>query len=393
MDTGVIRYLTAGESHGQALVGIVEGLPAGVPLSETYINDHLARRQMGYGRGGRMRIEKDAVRIISGVRHGRTIGSPIALLIENKDHERWLASMSIAPVRGWSERVEVPRPGHADYAGALKYGFDDIRNVIERASARETAMRVACSCVAKRFLEECGVTIGSHVVSIGKVSEESSPRKLTTLRRTVGRYRDGSSLSRSADISAVRMLTTAGTRAATAEIRLMKKRGDTLGGIFEVRVYGLPVGLGSYVHFDRKLDGLLAQALMSVHAIKGVEIGHGFRASAQPGSVVHDAFGVRSGGVRRRTNNAGGLEGGMTNGEVLVLRAAMKPISTLARPLPSVNIRTQRPDPGRYERSDVCAVPAASVIGECVVAPVLAQSLLEKYGGDSLRELKKRLPR
>lgn len=389
----MIRFLTAGESHGRALIGIVEGIPAGVPITTEYVNGQLRRRQMGYGRGGRMRIEQDTVRILSGVRHGRTIGSPIALMIENKDHARWLSSMSVDPIRGRRQKVEVPRPGHADFAGAVKYGFDDIRNVIERASARETAMRVACSCIARRFLEECGVTVGSFVISIGRVSEEAPARRKDAFRRAVRRIKDGQLLSERADGSSVRMLTPSGTRSAVAEIRRMMKRGDTLGGIFEVRCFGLPVGLGSYVHYDRKLDGQLAQAMMSIHAIKGVEIGEGFHASTQPGSLVHDPFSVRGGGISRRTNNAGGLEGGVTNGEVLVVRAAMKPISTLAKPLSSMNIRTKKAHPGRYERSDVCAVPAASVIGESVVAPVLAQALLEKFGGDSLREVLKRLPR
>ena len=313
------------------------------------------------------------------------------MVIENLDHVRWMDIMSVQPSSSKEGRVVVPRPGHADYAGSVKYGFDDIRNVIERASARETAMRVACCTLARLLLEECGVSIGSHVVGIGPVSVDGSPARRNALELVLRRLRDGAPLTKRADGSSVRMLDARSTAAAIAAIKGAGKRGDTLGGVFEVRVFGLPIGLGSYVHYDRKLDGLLAQALMSVHAIKGVEVGRGFENASLPGSKVHDAFVVKKRIPQRRTNNAGGLEGGVTNGEVVVLRAAMKPISTLARPLSSVNIRTRQASPGRYERSDVCAVPAASVIGEAVVAPVLANALLEKFGGDSLQELRKRI--
>ncbi len=383
----MIRYLTAGESHGQALVGIIEGIPAGLPISTEYIDHQLRRRQQGYGRGGRMKIESDTVTILSGIRHGKTLGSPIALLVKNKDSQNWSEKMAIEGTGVGIEKISIPRPGHVDYAGTIKYGFDDIRNTIERGSARETAMRVACCTFARKLLEEVGIFVGSHVLSIGSVSV-SDRRQIDRLiaRRTkasCGAYK----ITEEADKSEVRILDAATERKAIAMIKRAKKQGDTLGGIFEVIVTGAPVGLGSYVQFDRKLDGLLAQALMSIHAVKGVEIGAGFANAEQNGSEVHDAFQVRDGKIRRTTNRAGGLEGGVTNGEMIVLHAAMKPIATLAHPLKSIDLKSGKLVDARYERSDVCALPACSVIGEAAIAPVLANAFLEKFGGDSLQEI------
>ncbi len=384
----MIRYFTAGESHGQALVGIVEGIPAGLSISSEYINHQLWRRQQGYGRGGRMRIETDKVEILSGVRFGKTLGTPIALVVRNKDWQHWTERMSVEGSGKGIEKITLPRPGHADFVGSVKYGFDDIRNVIDRASARETAMRVACCAIAKKFLEEFGIHIGSHVLSIGSVELQ----KRVTVDKLIKKYSDEiSKLSVDADKSEVRILNTTTEMKAIAAIKACKKKGDTLGGIFEVLVSGVPIGLGSYVHYDRKLDGQLAQAMMSIHAIKGVEIGDGFENARRFGSDVHDEMLSKSGKIIRPTNRAGGLEGGVTNGELLVIRGAMKPISTLANPLQTVDIKSKETQKSRYERSDVCAVPAASIIGEAVVAPVVADALLEKFGGDSIKEIQKRI--
>ncbi|MEW6062130.1 MAG: chorismate synthase [Bacteroidota bacterium] len=386
----MIRYYTAGESHGQALVGIVEGVPAGLSISSEYINHQLWRRQQGYGRGGRMRIETDKVEILSGVRFGKTLGSPIALLVRNNDWQNWTEKMSVEGTGKGIGKITLPRPGHADYVGVVKYGFDDIRNVIDRASARETAMRVACCTIAKRLLEEFGISIGSHVLSIG--SAETKNR--TAIDKLIKKYSNEiSTIAALADHSEVRILDPTVEAKAIAEIKSCKKKGDTLGGIFEVLVSGLPIGLGSYVHYDRKLDGQLAQAVMSIHAVKGVEIGDGFDNARKFGSQVHDEIIAKNGTIIRPTNRAGGLEGGVTNGELLVIRGAMKPISTLANPLRTVDLKTKKTTQSRYERSDVCAVPACSVIGEAVVAPVLANALLEKFGGDSVQEIKKRYKR
>ncbi|MEX2115700.1 MAG: chorismate synthase, partial [Bacteroidota bacterium] len=362
----MIRYLTAGESHGQALVGIVEGLPAGVSVSAEYINHQLWRRQQGYGRGGRMRIESDQVEILSGIRFGKTLGSPVAFVIRNKDWVNWTEKMAVDGNGTGVDPITIPRPGHADYVGAVKHGFSDIRNAIERASARETAMRVACCTIVRKFLEEVGIFTGSHVVQIGKAQFLSRSRVDAMLRKftkaSCGTYK----VAEEADKSQVRILDRPTEAKAIAEIRKAKKKGDTLGGIFEVLVSGLPVGLGSYVQWDRKLDGQLAQAIMSIHAVKGVELGEGFANAAKFGSEVHDAFTVRKGRIGRVSNRAGGLEGGVTNGEILTIRGAMKPISTLAHPLKSVDLKTMRVVDARYERSDVCAVPACSVIAEAV---------------------------
>lgn len=383
----MIRYFTAGESHGQALVGIVEGIPAGLSISSEYINHQLWRRQQGYGRGGRMKIESDTVEILSGVRFGKTLGSPISLVIRNKDWQNWTERMAIEADGKKIEKISIPRPGHVDYIGSIKYGFDDIRNVIERASARETAMRVACCTIIRKFLEENGIFIGSHVLSIGS----AVIKERTGIDRMIKRFTKAAcgayKITEEADKSQVRILDKSTEAKAIAGIKKAKKLGDTLGGVFEVLVTGVPIGLGSYVQYDRKLDGQLAQAVMSIHAVKGVEIGEGFANTQKFGSQVHDAFGLKDGEIIRQSNGAGGLEGGVTNGEMILLHGAMKPISTLANPLKSIDIKTKKVVDARYERSDVCAVPACSVIAEAVVAPVLANAFLEKFGGDSMKEI------
>lgn len=386
----MLRVLTAGESHGQALVGIIEGVPAGLEISAEYINHQLWRRQQGYGRGGRMRIESDKVEILSGIRLGLTLGSPIALIIRNRDWENWKEKMGVEGDSKRIEKVTIPRPGHADLVGWEKYGFDDIRNVIERASARETAMRVALSTVARKLLETFGIFIGSHILSIGsagyKDRSKLDPFLARLMKASCGAYK----LTEEADKSEVRILDDSVATKAIQLIRQAKKRGDTLGGVFEVIVTGVPVGLGSYVQFDRKLDGLLSQAIASIHAVKGVEIGDGFANAAKFGSEVHDEIYIKGGAAYRKTNRAGGLEGGVTNGQPIVIRGAMKPLSTLMKPLRSVDLKTGKQVEARRERSDFCVVPACSVIGEAVVAPVLASAFLEKYGGDSISELRKR---
>jgi len=386
----LIRYLTAGESHGKALVGIVEGVPAGVPINAEYIDHQLWRRQQGYGRGGRMRIESDHVEILSGIRFGKTMGTPIALMIRNADWANWSDRMAVGGDGTSVEKVTIPRPGHVDYAGSVKYGLADIRNVIERGSARETAMRVACCTIVRKFLEEMGIFIGSHVLSIGSVAVENRSAIDKFLARVMKASCGAYKITEQADRSEVRILDAAVSARAMNLIKGTKKKGDTLGGVAEILVSGAPVGLGSHVQHDRKLDGQLAQALMSIQAVKGVEIGAGFAHARAYGSEVHDEFVLRQGIIGRSTNRAGGLEGGVTNGETIVLHAAMKPISTLSRPLNSVDLKTQRRVKARYERSDVCAVPAFSVVAEAVIAPVLANAFLEKFGGDSLDEARKR---
>jgi len=386
----MIRYLSAGESHGKALVGILEGMPAGIEISAAYINHQLWRRQQGYGRGNRMKIETDKVEILSGIRFGKTLGSPIALMIQNKDWQNWTKIMSVDNDGVGIEKITIPRPGHADYSGAVKYGFDDLRNVIDRASARETAIRVALCTIIRKFLEDNGIFIGSHVLSIGSAVMKNRTKidqKISKLISTepCAAYK----VAEEADKSVVRMLDKSTETKAITEIKKVKKVGDTLGGVFEVIAAGIPIGLGSYVQFDRKLDGQLAQALMSIQAIKGVEIGDGFANAQKFGSQVHDEFALKNDKIMRITNRAGGLEGSVTNGQIIVLRAAMKPIATLAKPLKAIDLATNKLVESRYERSDVCAVPAASVIGEAVITPVLANAFLEKFGGDSMGEIKK----
>jgi chorismate synthase len=379
----MFRFTTAGESHGQALVAIVEGVPAGLRITAEGIDSELRRRQGGYGRGGRMRIESDRVEILSGVRHGETLGSPIAMQIRNRDWENWTIAMSPSALddehdEATLRRVFFPRPGHADLVGVLKYDRQDARDILERASARETAARVACGAVAKRLLEEIGVEIGSHVVMLGGIDAQIQEVPERDLNSRV-------------DVSPVRCLDAEAEGRMIEAIDEAKRTGDTLGGVFEVIARGVPIGLGSHVSWDRKLDGRLAGAVMSIQAIKGVEIGMGFEAGARPGSRVHDEIVSDGSGYGRSGNAAGGLEGGITTGLPVVVRAAMKPISTLMRPLRTIDLRTGEPGDAVRERSDVCALPAAGVVGEAMVAIVLAQAVLEKFGGDSLKELKRNL--
>jgi chorismate synthase len=383
-----IRFHTAGESHGRGLTALIEGIPAGLSLSMSRdVDPELKRRQGGYGRGRRMLIESDRADLLSGVRLGETLGSPISMVIWNRDWENWTVAMSHDPpepdVNPKALRPHyLPRPGHADLAGGLKYDRRDVRDILERASARETAARVACGAVAKRLLGECGVSVASHVVSIGPVEAPDCPLP--------------DDLNAEADQSPVRCLDADAAARMMTEIDEAKERGDTLGGVFEVVARGLPVGLGSHVSWDTKLDGRLAGAVMSIQAIKGVEIGMGFEGARTAGSGVHDPIvrdeaKPRAGGLGRASNRAGGLEGGVTTGEPLVVRAAMKPISTLRKRLPSVDLRDGSPGDAAVERSDVCAVPAAGVVGEAMVALVLADAFLDKFGGDSVGEVRRNL--
>jgi chorismate synthase len=385
----MLRFTTAGESHGQALVSVLEGMPAGLPLLAAHIDADLARRQQGYGRGRRMQIERDTAEILSGVRAGETIGSPIAMLIRNRDWANWQAIMDPAPREGEEEgalrrrAVTRVRPGHADLTGILKYDREDARDILERASARETTARVAAAAIARRLLAELGVSIGSHLVHLGGVDAvrpDPMPEHINEV----------------SDASPLRTLDPNAEAQMIERIDAAKRAGNTLGGICEVVVEGLPVGLGSHVSWDRKLDGRIGAAILSIPAVKGVEIGMGFQAARVHGSEVHDEISLapgrtRAGNVRRASNNAGGLEGGITTGEPLVVRVAMKPISTLMRPLGTVDVATGEAAAATAERSDVTAVPAMGVIAEAMLAFVLADAMLEKFGGDSLPELKRNL--
>ena len=372
----MIRFLTAGESHGQGLAIIVEGIPAALDLTEDDINRHLARRQRGYGRGGRMLIEQDRVHIVSGVRHGKTLGSPIGMTIENKDWVNWQEKMSVSPIESEVDRVTRLRPGHADLPGAMKYGFEDVRNVLERASARETAARVAAGSVAMRLLDEFGMNLYSHVLSIG--GEWANVEWPIDWRQV-----EESEVRCSDEVAAKKMM---------AIIDEAKEAGDTVGGVVEVVATGVPIGLGSHVHWDRKIDGRIAQALMSIPAVKAASIGEGWESANLRGSLVHDVIDPVSDPDRpwtRRTNRSGGTEGGMTDGMPLLARFAVKPISTLVNPLPSVDLDTGELVQAHYERSDVCQVPPAGVIGESMVALTLADAFMEKMGGDSIPETKR----
>ncbi len=373
---GRLRWMTAGESHGPKLVAMVEGVPAGLPLLAEDVDHDLARRQRGYGRGGRMKIETDRVEFSAGVRNGETLGSPIALTIVNKDHQSWLDRMGAAPLPTTPEALTRPRPGHADLAGGLKYDRKDLRDILERASARETAARTAVGAVAKKLLGAVGIDVFAHVTAIGPVRAERPDIDVAELRAR----------ARASDLACASPDDEARMKDA---IREASHAGDTLGGVFEVIATGVPAGLGAHVQWDRKLDGRLAQALMSIQAIKGVEVGDGWAAAAARGSQVHDPihYDKKKRRFARPTNHAGGLEGGITNGAHVVCRAAMKPIATLRKALPSVDVRTKEPFEAAFERSDVCAVAAASIVGEAMVAIVLADALLEKFGADSLREL------
>ncbi len=396
-----LRFLTSGESHGKGLIGILEGIPAGLPLSEEDIDKDLKRRQVGYGRGARMKIESDHAEILSGVRWGKTIGSPITLLIENKDYKNWQDIMSIdnPPLPPFSKGgmggfITRPRPGHADLSGAIKYNQHDIRNILERSSARETAMRVALGAITKKFLSEFDIHIGSYVIQIGKIKIQDSRFKIQ------GSSNELLSLFKRAESSPVRCPDDEATEKMMNLIDRTAKEGNSLGGIFEVFVIGVPPGLGSHVQWDRRLNGRLAQAIMSINAIKGVEVGLGFEIAEHFGSEVMDEIFYKAEGKKqrvkkkenlhygfyRKTNYAGGIEGGITNGMPIVLRAAMKPIPTLKKPLQSVDIITKKPVEAIYERSDICAVPAAGVIAEAMVALIIADAFLEKFGGDSMSE-------
>ena len=371
----MLRFLTAGESHGPMLTLIVEGLPANLKIDEDKINLALARRQKGYGRGGRMLIEKDKAQVVAGVRFGKTIGSPVSIVIKNKDWENWLEDMSVFGEKTEGRVVKRPRPGHADLTGMWKYDLSEARSVLERASARETTTRVAVGALADALLESLSVKVGSHVRAIGDVFlfEEISPA-----------VEQMHTQAQQSDVSCVCENTAAKMREAIDDA---KKTGDTLGGIVEVAADNLMPGLGSHVHWDRRLDGLLAQAVMSIPAFKAVEIGEGKKAATIPGSMVHDEIFPGQGGVYRKTNRAGGLEGGMTNGEQLVVRGYMKPIPTLMKPLSSVDIQTGKQEIAVAERSDTCAVPAAAVVAEAMVKWVLAQAVLEKFSSDNMSDL------
>jgi chorismate synthase len=368
--------MTAGESHGPRLTAIVDGVPSGLKLLAEDIDADLARRQRGYGRGGRMKIETDRVEFVGGVRGGETLGSPIALSISNRDHANWVDRMSPAPLPAPAEPLTRPRPGHADLAGGLKHDRHDLRDVLERASARETAARTAVGALCRKLLAEVGIEVFAHVTSIGTVEAPSSELAFPDLRAH----------ARASDLACADPQVEARMKEA---IHAAAHAGDTLGGVFEVVALGVMPGLGSHVQWDRKLDGRLAQAMMSIQAIKGVEIGAGFGAARTPGSSVHDAidYDARRRRFTRPTNRAGGLEGGITNGMPVVCRVAMKPIATLKKALASVDVRTKQPYAAAFERSDVCAVAAASVVGEAMMCIVLADALLEKFGGDSVREL------
>lgn len=375
-----MRYLTAGESHGPRLTAIIEGVPAGLPLTADYINAELKRRQGGYGRGARMKIESDQVEITSGVRHGLTMGGPITLNVTNLDHQKWLDIMNVADVEDKKKglrKITKPRPGHADLVGGMKYRFDDLRNSLERSSARETTMRVAVGAVAKRLLEEIGVEVASHIVTFGGIDIDV-PENLTV-----------SQIKELAAKSEVSIVNPEKEEEIKAYIDQIKKDGDTIGGIIETIVGGVPVGLGSFVQWDKKLDGKIAQGVVSINAFKGVEFGVGFEAGRLKGSQVMDEIvWSEEDGYTRRTNNLGGFEGGMTNGEPIVVRGVMKPIPTLYKPLMSVDIETHEPYKATVERSDPTALPAAGVVMESVVATVLATEVLEKFSSDNLEELK-----
>lgn len=380
----MLRFSTAGESHGEALVATVSGMPAGVPVDQAFVDRELWRRQQGYGRGGRMKIERDSARFLSGIRHGNTIGSPIAILIENRDWKNWQESLPVeAGDPEKHKRVASPRPGHADLAGALKYNFPEARYVLERASARESTARVAAGAVAKCLLRSLGIEVLSHVVAVGAATLGDVDVPFERLRELAAK--EDVLLSCVDEPTEQRM---------KAEVDVVLRTGDTVGGTFEVVAHGVPPGLGTYANWDERLDTRLAAAVMSLQAVKAVEIGSGVTAASSPGSKVHDEIGYGARGERftgftRRSNHAGGIEGGVSNGEQVIVRGYLKPISTLRRPLGSVDFATREPVKAAYERSDVCVVPAAGVAGEAMVALVLAQCVLDKFGGDSLVELKR----
>lgn len=376
----MLRFLTAGESHGPALVAVLEGMVAGVPVSEKDVRAELARRRHGYGRGTRMKFEEDALEILGGIRHGRTLGSPVAFVVRNTEWPKWERIMSVGEEDAELEDPPLsrPRPGHADLAGMQKYGFGDARPILERASARETAARSVVGAVCKQFLAQLGISVISHVTAIGDVEASAG-------------ITPGAGDLERIDATQLRCLDPDAEQRMIELIDQMRRTGDTLGGVFEVLAYGVPPGVGSHVQWDRKLDGELAHAVMSIHAIKGVEIGRAFEIARAPGSRAHDEIGWSGNEYVRPTDRAGGTEGGISTGQILRVRAAMKPLSSLARSLPTVDVRSKEPAPAITQRSDVCAVPAAGVVGEAMVAFVLARAILEKFGGDSIAETKRNL--
>ena len=376
-----ISYMTAGESHGKGLIGIIEGIPAGMNITEEYIEKDLLRRMQGHGRGGRMKIEKDHAEIFSGVRHAITLGSPISLLIKNFDWVNWEDRMATGKPKKEHRKVTMPRPGHADLAGVMKYGLDDIRNVLERSSARETAMRVAIGAVCRKLLEEVGITVGSRVYQIHNILDETPVSNNMSLKE----------LNDTVDASPVRCFDKAAEKKMMDVIDEARNNGDSVGGSFEVIAKGLPYGLGTYINADGKLQARISQAMMSVNAFKGVELGAGFASSAVFGSELHDEILYENNKITRASNNAGGIEGGMSNAQPIHVKVSMKPISTLIKPLRSIDLNTMEPKLAHKERTDSCAVPAASIIGESMLAIVLADALLEKFGGDNLDQLKKHI--
>ncbi len=377
----IIKYLTAGESHGKGLLGIIDNIPAGLEISEEYIAKQLFRRQQGHGRGGRMKIESDYSEIYTGVRHGETLGAPIGLILPNKDWENWTTRMAIDKQNSKTKKVTLSRPGHADLAGLQKYDFDDIRNVLERSSARETAMRVALGSICRKLLEEVGIYVGSRVTQIYNIKDESlipsgmSPEELNEL----------------VDKSPVRCLDSDAESAMISEIDKAKAEGDSVGGVFEIYSTGAPYGLGSYTQWDKKLHSRITESIMSINAFKGIEIGAGFGEAGELGSEVHDEIGWDGKKYFRYTNNAGGLEGGMSNAQPILIRAMMKPIPTLIKPLRSVDHLTKEEKLAHKERTDSCAVPAASIVAESMLCFVLADAILEKFGGDTMGQLKKHM--
>lgn len=387
----MIRFLTAGESHGKSLMTIVEGFPSNIPINSSFINRQLARRQMGYGRGGRMKIENDSAEIISGVRFGKTLGSPIGMLIRNKDWENWKTLMNLEGARNGIEKISVPRPGHADLTGTTKYNFDDIRNSIERSSARETAARVAACSVARKFLDQFGIHVGSFVESIGGIY--SSKNYCDEIIGNPKINFDAQSLSDKSDKSSVRVLDYSHEGKIIAKIKSAKKKGDTLGGTFIVAVSGLPAGLGTFMHYDKRIDAALASAMISINAVKGVEIGNAFEIAGQFGSLSHDEIILKENNFWRKTNRAGGVEGGITTGLPIIIRAAMKPIATLMSPIETIDLQSMKKISARRERSDFVAVPACAVIAESMAAWAVADFFLQKFGGDSFEETRKNFTR
>ena len=370
-----IKFLTAGESHGKALVGIIQGIPSGLEISSDYINIELSRRQKGYGRGGRMKIETDKAIILSGVRHGKTLGSPIAIMIDNKDHKNWVDDMSVEPIDKTIKKITLPRPGHADLAGIKKYDFDDIRNVIERSSARETAMRVALGAICKKFLLDANISISSRVISIGSVIDNSIIENYDNLNDLI-------------DNSPLRCYDKNTESKMTDEINQCNKKGDTIGGKIELIATGLPYGLGSYIQWDRKISTIISSLLLSINAFKSLTIGSELGVL---GSNYHDEISWSKDKFKRGSNSAGGIEGGMSNANPIILTMEMKPLSTLRKPLKSADIKTKQSKTAHKERSDICAVPAASIVAEGMLSFALADSLLDKFGGDSMKQFKAHL--